>query len=611
MPNEVDRSLSMGLDAYHTGLSVVSEADREIPDFSRQLETPLSVQYRAELLSYLLFLSETHGEVDERRAEFIRKVLDFQFTREEFTELMHRLNLHKQDFGSLIPTSLRAAVALDRKRQTHDASQTIIRILEKIGDAFRMYSQNADMLEEMDQRIYVLALTNWLASQGYTDTLSMASAIPDRLPENIPDAPLPLKADTSASESIARESVQFEKETRETRDPQTQEPPKENLEDLMNELNSLTGLKGVKEDVNSLVNLLKIKRLRKERNFSDIDVSMHLVFTGNPGTGKTTVARLLARIYHALGALSKVQLIEVDRSELVSGYVGQTAIKTQEVTNSAKGGVLFIDEAYALTSGKDKSDFGYEAVNTLLVEMENNRDDLAVIVAGYPEPMEEFLQSNPGLRSRFNKFIDFPDYTPEELYAIFESMTSKAGYSLPEQTQEKAKAIFTDMYENRDSDFANGRSVRNFFEKAMVRQANRLAAESEISDEMLAALLPEDLTDQEKNEQTDPEQNKTEKDKEDANDHEETTQITEEKDLFAKEFPEPAGKQQNPDSQKAPDSPDPVHEISKASAELDAILNQAKDALDQIPGLPESSETEDSGSEERGDSHEDHQDAES
>ncbi len=274
------------------------------------------------------------------------------------------------------------------------------------------------------------------------------------------------------------------------------EEPEKSLEELMAELNELTGLQSVKEDVNSLINLLRIRKIRKERSMKDIPVSMHLVFTGNPGTGKTTVARLLAKIYHALGALSKGQLVEVDRSELVGGYVGQTAIKTQEVINSALGGVLFIDEAYSLVAGRGEGDFGREAVDTLLVEMENHRDDLAVIVAGYPAPMEEFLQSNPGLRSRFNKFIFFPDYTPDELYDIFTGMVDKNGYKLSDKAAEKAKKIFTDLYDYRDDTFANGRTVRNFFEKTMIAQANRLASVENIPDEQLILLEEEDLPDQ-------------------------------------------------------------------------------------------------------------------
>lgn len=492
MPNEVNRTLSMGLEAYQTGLSLVGEFEKDNPGFSKALGTPLPVQYRAEMLSYLLFLSETAGGVNERAAEFIRKVLDYSYTKDEFNELMRRLDLHGQDFGGLIPTSLKAAWSFDEKRGMQKASESMIRVIDRIGEAFRLYSMTGSMMEEMDQRIYVLALTNWLAARnagtGFGNLLpeeltDYGAEKNDSLPE-LPDGSSLILNEQGFSQSVRKEREKKESE---------EEIPKENLEDLMKELNDLTGLQTVKEDVNSLVNLLRIRQLRRERNMPDIDVSMHLVFTGNPGTGKTTVTRLLARIYHSLGALSKGQLIEVDRSELVSGYVGQTAIKTQEVTNSAKGGVLFIDEAYALTSGKDKSDFGYEAVNTLLVEMENNRDDLAVIVAGYPKPMEDFLQSNPGLKSRFNKFIEFPDYKPDELYDIFRMKAEKAGYSIPEETKKKAQEVFETIYAHRGQDFANGRTVRNFFEKAMVRQANRLAAKDEISDEMLAELLPEDL----------------------------------------------------------------------------------------------------------------------
>ena len=207
-----------------------------------------------------------------------------------------------------------------------------------------------------------------------------------------------------------------------------QEEKPESMEDLKKELHSYIGLDEVKKEVETLINLVTIQKLRKENGLPVNDLSLHMVFSGNPGTGKTMIARLMARVYKNLGILSKGQLVEVDRSGLVAGYVGQTAIKTSEVIEKAKGGVLFIDEAYALTN-RGGNDYGQEAVDTLLKAMEDHRDDLIVIVAGYVGPMEEFIHSNPGLESRFNRFLHFPDYTVEEMMAIFDMRCKQSGYN--------------------------------------------------------------------------------------------------------------------------------------------------------------------------------------
>jgi len=265
------------------------------------------------------------------------------------------------------------------------------------------------------------------------------------------------------------------------------------LNQLLAELDGLCGLDKVKSDVKSLINLVKVRRLRQEHGLPVPPMSLHLVFLGNPGTGKTTVARLLAKIYRAIGVLSKGQLVEVDRSGLVAGFVGQTALKTGEVIEKALGGVLFIDEAYALANQDAPNDFGREAIETLLKGMEDHRDDLIVIAAGYTELMGRFLHANPGLESRFNKYFYFEDYNGAQLLAIFQSMCAKNGYTLDDKATEYAESYFKTLYEERDENFGNARDVRNVFERAVARQSDRVAALEKPGKEELMALTVADL----------------------------------------------------------------------------------------------------------------------
>ena len=259
------------------------------------------------------------------------------------------------------------------------------------------------------------------------------------------------------------------------------------------ELNDLIGLDNIKEAVRTLANVLKVQKIREQRGMATPSVSLHAVFGGPPGTGKTTVARLVGSIYKGLEFLEKGQLVETERAGMVAGYIGQTATKVDELVKTALDGVLFIDEAYALSPTDGGSDFGQEAIDVLLKRMEDYRDRLVVIVAGYTDEMSNFIESNPGLKSRFNRYFYFSDYTPEELTAIFNKLCSKSHFTLTPEALTQLQTLFERLYLNRDRTFGNARLVRNLFEKTIERQANRLAILSSLPDEVLTTLLPEDI----------------------------------------------------------------------------------------------------------------------
>ena len=264
------------------------------------------------------------------------------------------------------------------------------------------------------------------------------------------------------------------------------------LDAFLQQLEGLIGLAPVKQEVLSLVKFIEIQRKRTKAGLRQVKMSYHCVFTGNPGTGKTTVARILADIYREMGILSKGHLVETDRSGLVAEYVGQTAVKTNKIIDSAIGGVLFIDEAYTLVQGGDH-DYGSEAIATLLKRMEDDRERLVVVLAGYSDEMEKFIDSNPGLQSRFSRYITFPDYSADELAKMFLLAASKSQYHCDKDVQASIVQIMERAIENKDRNFGNGRFVRNLFERAIQRQAVRLSGVAPLTAEMLSELTLHDL----------------------------------------------------------------------------------------------------------------------
>jgi SpoVK/Ycf46/Vps4 family AAA+-type ATPase len=271
------------------------------------------------------------------------------------------------------------------------------------------------------------------------------------------------------------------------------EERQETMEEILKELNDLVGMENIKKDVSMLVNYIKIEKMRRDKGLVVSPVSLHTVFYGPPGTGKTTVARLIGRIFKALGILAKGHVVEVTRNDLVGEYVGHTSPKTNRAIDSALNGILFIDEAYMLKPEGSGNDFGQEAIDTLLKRMEDDRERLVVIAAGYTDEMETLIRSNPGLKSRFNRYFNFGDYEPAELAEIFRRLVAKKGYKVEPEAEKLTLDILEQAFETRDKSFGNGRFVRNLFEKMVQVQADRISTLASISEEELLTIRQADV----------------------------------------------------------------------------------------------------------------------
>lgn len=455
-------------------------------------------------LNFLLYLAFSDGTYSKEDRAFIREALGRDVTPSEAEELRRARNLTPDGYAKLIPLSVKYFVLADagrkikRDRYKNKKAKQLTQVYRILGEEYLSGKEvhSDEVIRNLTR--YLIALDEFLKEFGLLGPDQRTA--PVRQKGGARRTVLRKDGNTSAGNAAYYDgnnttgtgasgaggrvgtggvsgsggSTASGSGAADSSTAQYEEEPEQTADELIAELNALTGLKGVKEEINGLINLVKVQQMRAERGLKTTQVNKHLVFAGNPGSGKTTVARLLAKIYAAIGVLEEGHLVEVDRAGLVSGYIGQTAIKTQDAIEDALGGVLFIDEAYALTNGKGQGDFGQEAVETLLKGMEDHRDDLIVICAGYTDEMEAFLDSNPGLRSRFSKVIVFEDYTAEEEIAILKSMCRKQDYTLSKEALETARAFFEERCANKPKTFANARDVRNYLEKAITNHAGRV-----------------------------------------------------------------------------------------------------------------------------------------